>query len=327
MKRLVTKNALLLAFAFSAMTSDADEISSAESKSQRRSKQSGTINVLDTVTYKNDSFGAYSSALDKGMYTAILFNSGNLDIFSKRLLENLRAPELAKYGSRLIVSFTDADFDKGAEQLVEALGVVRYPTLVVLKTNSNKLHIAGRIEGEVPVAEIDRVFRNATKEPIEREVFQTPNPADKEVGAHSDDSEFELYDQRPLELGPAVIDVQVFRNRSFEAYKQALQDGKHTAILFHAGGEDLFTPKMVNSLQSPLLAKYSNRLIVSVTNEKVDEGGKKLADAFKVVRYPTLVVLNTNRENLHVVGRIEGVIPVKEIDRVLSKSMKIKRSG
>ena len=87
-------------------------------------------------------------------------------MFCKNLAKNLADKGLAKYGDQVVVSVTDGDRDKGARQLEEALGVVRYPTMVVLKTNSENIHVAGRIEGEVPVSEIDRVFSVALQDPI-----------------------------------------------------------------------------------------------------------------------------------------------------------------
>ena len=128
-------------------------------------KAEGKKEPLDLKTYENDSFGAYSKALDEGKYTAILFKT-DLCVFCKNLEKNMGDASLGKYADKMIASVTDGDKDKGARQLEEALGVVRYPTLVILKTNPDNIHVAGRIEGEVPVAEIDRVFSEATKEDI-----------------------------------------------------------------------------------------------------------------------------------------------------------------
>ncbi len=139
------------------------------SAAQRTTTLHGQIDepkLIETEIYRNNSFGAYSKALKESKYTVILFRAGNLDPFSPRLFAKVHDPRLAQYSGRIRFSYTDEDLDEGAKQLVEALGVVRYPTLVVLKTNAENIHVAGRIEGEVTVDEIDRVFREAMKEPI-----------------------------------------------------------------------------------------------------------------------------------------------------------------
>jgi len=131
-------------------------------------EQTKEAKLIETEIYRDNSFGAYSQALKEGKYTAILFTAGELDPFSPRLLAKIHDPKLSKYADRLRFSYANEDRDKGAKQLVEALGVIRYPTLVILKTNSENIHVAGRIEGEVTVAEVDRVFRIATEKPIKK---------------------------------------------------------------------------------------------------------------------------------------------------------------
>ncbi len=121
--------------------------------------------LLDLETFRNNAFGAYQQALEEGKYTIILFDSEYCG-FCKNLIALLRSKDLAKYSDQVVVSISDGDVDEGARQLEQALGVVRYPTLVVLKTNEKNIHVAGRIEGEVDVLEIDRVFHEAMKEPI-----------------------------------------------------------------------------------------------------------------------------------------------------------------
>jgi len=136
-----------------------------EAPSAGSAKQVDQSDSLDLVTFRDNSFGAYSHALEAKKYTVILFET-DLCVFCKNLAKNLADKDLAKYGDQVVVSVTDGDRDKGARQLEEALGVVRYPTMVVLKTNSDNIHVAGRIEGEVPVSEIDRVFSVALQDPI-----------------------------------------------------------------------------------------------------------------------------------------------------------------
>ncbi len=112
---------------------------------------------LDLESHRGNAFQAHEQALEEGKYTIILFDSEACG-FCKNMGKHLGSPLLAKYASRAVVSITDGETDKGARQLEEALGVVRLPTLVVLKTNNKNINVVGRIEGEVPVLEIDRTF-------------------------------------------------------------------------------------------------------------------------------------------------------------------------
>jgi len=120
---------------------------------------------LDLETYRGNSFGAYEAALKDGKYTMILFETEYCG-FCKRLAENLADERFVKYSDRVVVSISDGDEDEGARQLEEALGVVRYPTLVILRTNNENIHVTGRIEGEVTPEQIERVVKEVTEDPI-----------------------------------------------------------------------------------------------------------------------------------------------------------------
>jgi len=120
---------------------------------------------LDLETYRGNSWGAYETALKDKKYTMILFET-DLCVFCKNLAENLADERFAKYSDRVVVAISDGEKDEGARQLVEALGVVRYPTLVILKTNNENIHVAGRMEGEVSKEEIERVMIKAMEDPI-----------------------------------------------------------------------------------------------------------------------------------------------------------------
>lgn len=120
---------------------------------------------LDFRTFRRNSFPAYQHALARQKYTVILFET-ELCVFCRNLANSLRDKRLEKFANRIVVSITDGDHDEGARQLEVALGVVRYPTLVVLRTNKRNIHVAGRIEGEVSITKIERVFSIATRKPI-----------------------------------------------------------------------------------------------------------------------------------------------------------------
>jgi len=119
-------------------------------------------NALDLTTYRDNSFGAHTEAMAGGKHTVILFSSDYCG-FCKNLAVILEDEILRKYGSDIVVSITDGERDLGARQLEEALGVVRYPTVVVLKPDPDRIVVAGRIEGEMPALEVDRIFYNALK--------------------------------------------------------------------------------------------------------------------------------------------------------------------
>ena len=137
----------------------------AKPRSPRRA--ASEVDGLDLKTYRNNAFGAHQQALKQSKYTVILFDV-SLCTFCEKLIGKLSDKRFVKYSDRLIVSVTRGDVDEGARQLEEALGVVRYPTLVILKTNNKNIHVAGRIEGNVSIPEIDRVLRKATEQPIRK---------------------------------------------------------------------------------------------------------------------------------------------------------------
>ena len=119
------------------------------------------------------------------------------------------------------------------------------------------------------------------------------------------------------------INFSKFENRAFDAYSQALADGKHTMVLFSARPCG-FCKTMKDNLSSPELAKYSDDFVASVSYRGEDEGGDHLAAAVNVIRYPTMVIFKTDMDKLHVVGRVEGVFKPEEISKVLDEALKEK---
>lgn len=124
-------------------------------------------NNIDLVTYENNAHDAHQKALSDSKYTVILFGSECCG-FCVNMAAKLDDDIFDKYQAKMTVSITDSDHDPGARQLEEALEVVRYPTLLILETNNQNIHVAGRIEGEVPVKEIDRIFFEAMSVPMEK---------------------------------------------------------------------------------------------------------------------------------------------------------------
>ena len=123
-------------------------------------------------------------------------------------------------------------------------------------------------------------------------------------------------------MPPKPLDLKTYRNRAFDAYSKALAEGKYTLLLFSYDHKiNGFARRMEKKLTDPYLAIYSAYFIAAITEDR-DEGGRQLAAALNIHRYPTVIVLKTDMDRLHVVGRIEGVFDVKAIDKVLRESLK-----
>jgi len=124
-------------------------------------------NPIDTDTYRNAAVSAYSHALRDGKYTVVLFSKQHrLNGFALRLAERLRDESLAKYSDRLVMCLTDPDLDDGGRDLADALEVEAYPTLVVLKTNRDQIHVTGQMIGEHELEAIDKFLQDSMKEPM-----------------------------------------------------------------------------------------------------------------------------------------------------------------
>lgn len=126
---------------------------------------------------------------------------------------------------------------------------------------------------------------------------------------------------------PKPLDLLTYQNRAFEAYTKALAEKKYTLLLFsRAHRINAFGQKMEKNLGHPDLAIYSPFFVAALIDEDKDVGGKHLASALNIQRYPTVIILKTDMDRLHVVGRIEGVFGVDDIDRVLRESLKETRA-
>lgn len=111
------------------------------------------------------------------------------------------------------------------------------------------------------------------------------------------------------------------QNRAFDAYSQALADHQPTIILFSARPCG-FCKTMLDRFSCPALVRYAGSIEFAVAFRGEDEGGDHLAAALNVQRYPTTVMLETDMDRLHVIGRIEGVFPADDIDGVIQEGYK-----
>ena len=124
-------------------------------------------NPIDIDTYRNAAVSAYTRALREEKYTVVLFSKHHrMNGFALRLAERLRDERLAKYSDRLVVCLTDPDIDDGGRHLADALEVDAYPTLVVLKTNRDQIHVTGQMIGEHELEAIDKFLQDSMKEPM-----------------------------------------------------------------------------------------------------------------------------------------------------------------
>jgi thiol-disulfide isomerase/thioredoxin len=117
------------------------------------------------------------------------------------------------------------------------------------------------------------------------------------------------------------LDLKTFRGDSFGAYKHALANKKYTIILFDTEPCN-FCKKLIKSLESEVLAKYADRVVVSITDSKSDKGARELEVALSVARYPTMVILKTSKDTIQVAGRVVGGVSPSDLDRVIGSATK-----
>jgi len=123
---------------------------------------------------------------------------------------------------------------------------------------------------------------------------------------------------------PNPIDIDTYRNATVSAYSQALRDGKYTLVLFSKKHRlNGFAQRLAERIEDPVLAKYSDKVVFCLTDPGLDDGGRDLADALKVNAYPTLVVLKTDRDRIHVTGQMIGEHDLEAVDRFLRNSLKL----
>ncbi len=122
---------------------------------------------------------------------------------------------------------------------------------------------------------------------------------------------------------PDPIDIETYRNATVKAYVQALVEGKYTLVLFSKHHRmNGFAQRLAERLGDASLAKYSDRVVMCLTDPDLDDGGRDLANALEVNAYPTLVVLKTNHDVIHLTGQMTGEHELEAIDKFLGDSMK-----
>ena len=80
-------------------------------------------------------------------------------------------------------------------------------------------------------------------------------------------------------------------------------------------------------LKDPRLSQFVDQSILTVADPQRDSGAKQLQDALDVMAYPTLLILNTDKDRIHLVGQISGEVEVGQIVDVLERSMNDSSKG
>ncbi len=115
--------------------------------------------------------------------------------------------------------------------------------------------------------------------------------------------------------------IQWYINRTFDAYGEALAESKPTVVFFTAR-QCGFCLTQLQRFRCPAIVRYAGSMNFGTAWRGEDDGGDHLAEALNVQRYPTVVILKSDEDRLHVIGRIEGVFPADDIDRVIQEAFR-----
>lgn len=110
-------------------------------------------------------------------------------------------------------------------------------------------------------------------------------------------------------------------NQAFDTYTEALA-GNVPTFLFFSARPCGFCLTMFEKFRCPAIVRYAGAMGFGVTYRGEDDGGDHLAAALNIQRYPTTIILQTDMDKLHVIGRIEGVFHADEIDHVIQEAFK-----
>jgi hypothetical protein len=110
-------------------------------------------------------------------------------------------------------------------------------------------------------------------------------------------------------------------NEAFDTYTEALASNVPTFLFFSARPCG-FCLTMFEKFRCPAIVRYAGSMGFGVTYRGEDEGGDHLAAALNIQRFPTTIILKTDMDKLHVIGRIEGVFHADEIDHVIQEAFK-----
>lgn len=113
--------------------------------------------------FVDNAFDAYTEGVNKKRAIILFFHATPCG-FCQRQLDRFRCPYIARHSGFLSMGYTvysSGYKDSGGQKLAEKLKVKRYPTMVMLMPDADRLHVIGRVEGEFSAEEVDGVFRRA----------------------------------------------------------------------------------------------------------------------------------------------------------------------
>ena len=115
--------------------------------------------------------------------------------------------------------------------------------------------------------------------------------------------------------------IQWYINRTFDAYTDALAESKPTVVFFTAR-QCGFCLTQLQRFRCPAIVRYAGSMNFGVAWRDEDEDGDQLAETLNVQRYPTVVILKSDEDRPNVIGRIEGVFPADDVDRVIQQAFR-----
>jgi len=122
----------------------------------------------------NKAFDTYSDALAKKVPTFLFFSARPCG-FCLTMFQKFRCPAIARYAGFMEFGVTYRGEDEGGDHLAAALNIQRFPTTIILKSDMDKLHVIGRIEGIFNADEIDHVMQEAYRAAAEDGAMQMPD--------------------------------------------------------------------------------------------------------------------------------------------------------
>ena len=116
------------------------------------------------------------------------------------------------------------------------------------------------------------------------------------------------------------------KNKVFEGWEKAKTDDKY--FLFMADSEYCgFCDRTEKNMKDPLMSKYSDKLVTSITDPDVDTDAQYFVDRFDVKKYPTLLLMKPvmgpdgKVQKVDLIGRMTGEQTAKEMDEYFKTAM------
>ena len=119
------------------------------------------------------------------------------------------------------------------------------------------------------------------------------------------------------------IDTETYRNQVVKAYVKALKEKKYTLVLFSRSHHiNPFAKRMVEKLKNPVLAEFSDQVVMCLCDPELDSSCEDLHTALEVNAYPSLFLIKTNREKIQVMVKIVGECETPVLNSVLTRELR-----